>query len=175
MVARVSRLSFSLDPLIAEAKRRARRRRALTAVGVVALAALVTLVAVVRPGGGTGAPVALAAPSSVLLPKQLTGGWSRVGPPGSRSISVGPQGKVTIYPFGTDYSRFSRVTKHRLSISGPASITGPGACSGTGTYRWTTAKLPYGDIYKPGHQLTLTKIHDTCKDRVRDFAGRWSN
>ena len=174
VLAYVPRLPFSLDPLIAEAKRRARRRRALTAVAMVALAALVTPVAVVRLGGGTGAPVALAAPSSNLLPKQLTGGWSRLGKPGVDSISVGPRGKVT-WPLATVHARFSRVTAHRLSISSPASITDPGPCSRTGTYRWTIAKIPYGDIYEPGHQLTLTKIHDACKDRVRQYAGHWSN
>ncbi|PWU22360.1 MAG: hypothetical protein C5B48_10115 [Candidatus Rokuibacteriota bacterium] len=64
MLARVPRFPFSLDPLIAEAKRRARRRRTLIALAVVALAALVTVAFVLRAGAGAGARPALAAPSS---------------------------------------------------------------------------------------------------------------
>jgi len=140
--------------------RRDRLRRVALVLALLVLAAILTGVA--------------ASATNTLVPKQLTGGWSRLGT-SVRSISVGPRGKVTIYPFGDDHARFSRVTAHRLSISGPASMVDPGPCSRTGTYRWTIAKIPYGDIYKPGHRLTLTKIHDACKDRVREFAGRWSN
>jgi hypothetical protein len=143
--------------------RRNRLRRAALVLALLVLAAIVTGVA--------------ESAAKTVVPKQLTGSWSRLGPPGADQITVSPRGKVTRDPLGTDYSssRFSRVTAHRLSISGPASITGPGRCSRTGTYRWTIAKIPYGDIYKPGHQLTLTKIHDTCKPRVGLFSGRWSN
>jgi hypothetical protein len=140
--------------------RRNRLRRAAHVLALLVLAAIVTGVA--------------ASATNTVVPKQLTGGWSRLGT-SVRSIGVGPRGKVTIYPFGTDHARFSRVTAHRLIISGPASIVDPGPCSGTGTYRWTIATIPYGDIYKPGHQLTLTKIHDACKPRVGLFSGRWSN
>ena len=52
----LSRLPFSLHPLIAEAKRRARQRRVLVAVGVLLLAGLATgLMLALRPtGGGSG-------------------------------------------------------------------------------------------------------------------------
>jgi len=40
MTVRASRLPFSLDPLMAEAKRRARQRRVVVAFGVVLLAGL---------------------------------------------------------------------------------------------------------------------------------------
>ena len=140
-----------------------RRNRLRHAAPVLALLVLAAIVTGVAPSAMT-----------TVIPKQLTGSWSRLGPPGADQITVSPRGKVTT-PLGTLYDTFSRVTAHRLSISGPASITGPGACSRTGTYRWTIAKLPYGDIYKPGHRLTLTKIHDACKPRVGLFSGRWFN
>jgi hypothetical protein len=139
---------------------RNRQRRAALVLALLALAATVTGVA--------------ASATNTAIPKRLIGGWSRPGR-SVRSISVGPRGKVTIYPFGDDHARFSRVTAHRLSISGPASMVDPGPCSRTGTYRWTIAKIPYGDIYRPGHRLTLTKIHDACKPRIGLFSGRWSN
>ena len=115
-----------------------------------------------------------ASATNTVIPKQLTGIWSRSGS-SITSIAVSPRGKVTIHHIDVDHARFSRVTTHRLSISGPASITDPGPCSRTGTYRWTIAKIPYGDVFNTGHRLTLTKIHDACKDRVREFAGGWSN
>jgi hypothetical protein len=53
MTVRVPRLPFSVDPLIAEAKRRARRRRVLALLGLVLLAALlVGLTLALRPPGG---------------------------------------------------------------------------------------------------------------------------
>jgi hypothetical protein len=139
---------------------RNRLRRAALLLALLVLAAIVTGVA--------------ASAATTVIPKQLTGTWSRLGPPGADQITVSPRGKVTT-PLGTLYDTFSRVTAHRLSISGPASGAGRGPCSGTGRYRWKVAKIPYGDIYKPGHQLTLTKIHDACKPRVGLFSGRWSN
>ncbi len=53
---------FELDPLIAEAKRRARRRRLLVAAGVVALAGLAAglTLALRSPGGGPGGAPATA-------------------------------------------------------------------------------------------------------------------
>src|SRR4029078_5807568 len=57
MLARVPRWPFSLDPLIAEAKRRARRRRwlGLLAVVVIAVAAAATLELRSAPGAGPAA------------------------------------------------------------------------------------------------------------------------
>jgi hypothetical protein len=56
MTLRVPRLPFSLDPLIAEAKRRARRRRLLLALGVAAGAAVAVTFALQSGGGPGGAP-----------------------------------------------------------------------------------------------------------------------
>lgn len=53
MTLYVPRLPFSLDPLIAEAKRRARQRRFLIALVVVALAAAATALALGSSGGGS--------------------------------------------------------------------------------------------------------------------------
>jgi hypothetical protein len=56
MTARVRRLPFSLDPLIAEAKRRARQRRLLLALGVAAGGAVAVTFALQSGAGPAGAP-----------------------------------------------------------------------------------------------------------------------
>ena len=120
---------------------------------------------------GSGAPLGFVSAAKTVIPKQLTGSWGRGADP---EMVVSPRGRVEIYDFGVYHARFSRVTKHRLSIS-VETLPGPplpASCSGTGTYRWTTLNL--GDVIgEPGHELTLTKIHDACKDRVGQLAGIW--
>ena len=56
MTVRVPRLPFSLDPLIAEAKRRARRRRLLLALGVAAGGAVAVTFALQSGAGPGGTP-----------------------------------------------------------------------------------------------------------------------
>jgi hypothetical protein len=56
MTLRVPRLSFSLDPLMAEAKRRARRRRLLLALSVAAGGAVALTLALQSGAGPGGAP-----------------------------------------------------------------------------------------------------------------------
>lgn len=55
MTLRVPRLPFSLDPLIAEAQRRARRRRLLLALGVAA-GSVVAVTFALQSGAGPGGP-----------------------------------------------------------------------------------------------------------------------
>jgi len=119
--------------------------RAALVLALLVLAAIVTGVA--------------ASATNTAIPKQLKGKWRRNG---DVMTVHSKDGSVV---FDTASARFSHVTAHRLTISGPTSISGP-VCSGTGTYRWDV-------IGEPGHELKLTKIHDECKDRVRQFAGRW--
>ena len=137
--------------------RRDRLRRAGIVLALLVLAAIVTGVA--------------ASAATTVIPKQLTGSWGRGADP---EMAVSPRGKVEIYDFGVYHARFSRVTKHRLSISVETLPGGPlpASCSGTGTYRWTI--LNHGDVIgEPGHELTLKKIHDACKGRIDLFARRW--
>ena len=109
-----------------------------------------------------------ASAATTVIPKQLTGDWWQ-----GREMFVGPRGKVAIYDMQAVHARFSRVTAHRLSISG-GTLPGlplPASCSGAGTYRWTV--LNHGDVIgEPGHELKLKKIHDACKQRV-GLAGIW--
>jgi hypothetical protein len=56
MMLRVPRLRFSLDPLMAEAKRRARRRRLLFALGIAAGGAVAVTFALQSGSGPGGAP-----------------------------------------------------------------------------------------------------------------------
>jgi len=55
VIGSIPRFPFSLDPLMAEAKRRARQRRALVALGVVLLAGLAVglTLALRNPGSGS--------------------------------------------------------------------------------------------------------------------------
>jgi hypothetical protein len=117
-------------------------RRAALVLALLVLAAIVTGVA--------------ESAAKSAIPRQLTGNWVRNG----WSIDVISSGEVDtgrgLEGFDTE---FSRVTAHRLTVSGG----GPLSCSGTGRYRWKVAS----------HQLKLTKIHDACKERVDLFAGKW--
>jgi hypothetical protein len=65
MLARLPRLPFALDPLIAEAKRRARQRRLLVCLGLGLLAALAAGLALAlrQPGGGPSGGLAIPAAS----------------------------------------------------------------------------------------------------------------
>jgi hypothetical protein len=76
MESRAPRLSFSLDALIAEAKRRARQRRVLVLLLLVAVVAVVAAVTVGSSGGGSRASG---------VPRQ-SGGRSD----GSQSVQIGP-------------------------------------------------------------------------------------
>jgi hypothetical protein len=121
------------------------RRNQLRCAGLVlallVLAAMVTGVA--------------ASAANTVIPKQLIGRWES----GNGTVMVvGPRGKVSISKAifnkaGWYHAKFSRVTPHRVSISGPRS------CSETGTYAW-------GFQTGFGAWLFFTKIHDACKQRV---------
>ena len=129
--------------------RRNRLRGAAILLALFVVAAIVTGVA--------------ASATTTAVPKQLTGWWKREGV----LIWVGSSGTVTLIPgFGGYEMEFSRVTAHRLTVSGSL-FDGKGglvSCSGTtDRYRWKVAS----------HQLKLTKIHDACRPRVNMFAGVW--
>jgi hypothetical protein len=104
-----------------------------------------------------------ASATTTAIPKQMTGKWNR----GNGTVMVvGPRGKVNFSKAadtskaGWYHTKFSHVTAHRLTISGPRS------CSGTGTYRWGIA-IHHGSLgYGPSYRLPLKKIHDACKLRV---------
>jgi hypothetical protein len=124
--------------------RRNRLRRAALVLALLMVAAIVTGVA--------------ESATMTAIPKQLTGKWSRLNW-GPEVMVVGPRGKVNVNDgLLSFHAKFSRVTAHRLSISGIPS------CFGTGTYRWTIGPDTLG---RP--RLSLTKIHDACKARVGLF------
>jgi hypothetical protein len=82
MTLRVPRLPFSLDPLIAEAKRRARQRRVLIALGVLLVAGLAAglTFAFRSPGGGspTGGGLASASYSQWGVSLRYPAAWARL-------------------------------------------------------------------------------------------------
>lgn len=81
MTLRTPRLPFSLDPLIAEAKRRARRRRLLLALGVAAGGAVAVGFAVQSGAGPGGAPPPVGAGPGSAAPNEgpvLAGGVAPV-------------------------------------------------------------------------------------------------
>ena|SRR5437016_1152670 len=86
MTARVPHLDFALDPLIAEAKRRARRRRYLVGLAVVAAGALALALAFeLRHGmpsrGGIAAPSPTRVPNDRLIVPGVSIGGIRFGTP----------------------------------------------------------------------------------------------
>jgi hypothetical protein len=95
-----------------------------------------------------------ASAATTVVPKQLTGTWGRGDTPGWMVVST--RGKVEINAGAVYHAKFSRVTTHRLTVSGVPS------CSGMGTYGWTITK----DLFGGDDLLKLKKIHDACKRRV---------
>src|SRR5262249_26839347 len=122
--------------------RRNRLRRAALVLALLVLAVIVTGVA--------------ASATNTVIPKRLTGSWGRQN---AWWMVVSTEGKVKIDAGAVYHAKFSRVTAHRLTVSGVPS------CSGTGTYRWTITK----DMFSGSDLLKLTKIHDACKPRVNMF------
>ena len=118
-----------------------RLRRAGLVLALLVLAAMVTGVA--------------ESAATTVVPKQLTGRWGR----GGVLMAVSSRGKVEIDVY---HAKFSRVTAHRLTVSGVPT------CSGTGTYRWK-----FTNIQGASDKLKLKKIHDACRVRVGLFAGTW--
>lgn len=70
MSASIPALPFAFDPLIAEAKQRARRRRSV-ALAAIALLGIAAVVALLRPFGGPGTRVV----SSDGISMQIPSGW----------------------------------------------------------------------------------------------------
>jgi hypothetical protein len=109
MTLRLSRLPIALDPLIGEAKRRARRRRFLVAVSALTLVGLATVSALVLPSPGGGSRAAFA-------------GQSRAG---ALAIPRGTDGIAVVV-----YGRLSVATKTGFDIHGlpvSAASLSPGA------------------------------------------------
>jgi len=82
MIGAIRRLPLSLDPLIAEAKRRARQRRLLIALGVLLVAGLAAglTFAFRSPGGGSpnGGGLTTASYSQLGLTLRYPGAWTRL-------------------------------------------------------------------------------------------------
>ena len=112
MTLRVPRLPFSLDPLIAEAKRRARRRRLLLALGIAAGGAVALIIAL-NPGAGPGGPPSPAA----------TGGASSEGPVLAGGVAPVTGGRVVATVMG-DATRIGQ--RVRVTQVAAAPIDAPG-------------------------------------------------
>ena len=98
MLTNLPRLPWALDPLIAEAKRRARRRRLLVCLGLVLLAGIVVgLTVALRPSGG-GPSGGFAAPTGAVR----AGSLAVSVPRGFRQLEIRRHGKV-IGSLVTDY------------------------------------------------------------------------
>ena len=98
-----------------------------------------------------------ASAAKTAIPKKLTGEWYPRGVgPLHPLMEISPRGEVVFHPDGSvlpdgTHLKFTRVTAHRLSISGPCS----------GRYRWKVAK----------GRLQFWKIRDSCPGRY--LAGIW--
>jgi hypothetical protein len=133
MTAWVRRLPFALDPLIAEAKRRARRRRLLGAVLLIALA-----------GGARGAVVALSGPTAAHGSAPVVRAATRTPLPPLSSLAAratfcwgafnsgryggchSPDGKWSIH---VDHRIDCSLTVSRIGTSRRAVVRPPGPCA----------------------------------------------
>jgi hypothetical protein len=131
---------------------RNRLRRAALVLALLALAATITGVA--------------ASATTTAMPKKMTGKWNRDD---GQVMVVGPRGNVNFLrerygsKAGWFHTKFSHVTAHRLTISGPRS------CSGTATYRWGIAR--HGTLGGNSYRLEFKKLHDACVLRVELMIG----
>ena len=127
-------------------------RRVVLVLALLVLAAIITGVA--------------ASATKTAIPQHLIGTWRIINGGPSGVMVVGPRGNVNRSKGDTSkagwyHTKFSHVTAHRLSISGPRS------CAGTGTYRWGISR--HVSLGASGYRLTFRKIHDACKLRVNLF------
>lgn len=107
MIFRVPRLPFSLDPLVAEARRRARRRRLLLALGVAAGGAVAVTLALQFGAGPGGAP-----------PAAVTGGTAaNEGPVLAGGVAPVTGGKVEATVTGDTAAIGKRVRVTRVATA----------------------------------------------------------
>jgi hypothetical protein len=145
----LSRLPFALDPLIAEAKRRARQRRLLVALGVVLLAAL-----------APGLTLALRSPGS---PSAGGGGpvFNHASFNGAAKPPVTPSGLRLNVPAGWQavVSKTRNCDPQRLLVasSAPVRIAASGRVAAPGRTAVLVLLLedrhirPLGDLRRPAH------------------------
>lgn len=99
---------------------------------------------------------ALPAAAGGDVPASLRGTWKQTGGSYRGTImAVSPRGNVKVLDFGT---KFSHLTAHRPTI-GYLPV-----CGTKGRYGWKAT----------GSHLILTKLRDSCQDRVSLFAGVWA-
>jgi hypothetical protein len=107
MIAHLPRLPVSLDPLIAEAKRRMRRRRLLLAVlALLGAGAVVGIVLLARPPGGPSGPPA-ASPASKAQVQDGAATLGKVVATDCTAVSGGFRG-CTVFRFRGEISRIER-------------------------------------------------------------------
>jgi hypothetical protein len=113
MTLRAPRFPFSLDPLIAEAKRRARQRRMLIALGVLLVAGLAAGVTFVfrSPGGGSpsGGGLTTASYSQWGVSLRYPAAWTRLD--------------CTTWPAGSLVNPISLLTSARPAPTCPSAAT----------------------------------------------------
>jgi hypothetical protein len=127
MTLPVPRLPFSLDPLIAEAKRRMRRRRLILAALVLLGAGAVTgIVLLTRPPGSSSTPPA-AAPPAKTPARNAAPPLGKVLATRCTAVSGGFRA-CTVFHFGGEVSRIERRHGTRWSVAlAPTRAPHPGS------------------------------------------------
>jgi hypothetical protein len=123
-------------------------------------AAVVTALIGLVPSG-IGATMA----SDGVSPK-LVGRWSRnvhatTFPSGVWSMAIKKSGAVAFYQPMNSSVDFT--TSFKTTDGGKVSVGTVPICPTTAVYRWKVS----------GARLTITKVSDTCSDRVRLYSGVW--
>ena len=139
MTAHIPRLPFSLDPLIAEAKRRARQRRALVALVVVAVVAVGAVLGVELRGLGSVTPV----------PAKLT--VLAVGENGGRALF-----HLRCDPAGGDVAQPAKACAAIAAQPSLVTHPKPFLCSGPGVWYFTITGRLNGKAVRYGGESCWT-------------------
>jgi hypothetical protein len=188
MTLHVPRLPFALDPLIAEAKRRARQRRSLAALVALVMVGVAAGLTVGLPSSGGGMSGGLAGPGSVgalSIPRGTNGiavivygrlsvstktGFRLQGLPVS-AASLSPGARYVAAGVGHSLVEFAPGGKQVWSRRVGEPVTDCGACNVVASITWSpdSSRIAYV-VRTPTRQQVLHVIwrngtHDTVIDR----------
>ena len=184
MSSHAPHLPFALDPLIAEAKRRARRRRFVVAVGVVLLgvAALLALQLPSSGGGASGGLVATRSPNGLSIPTGANGiavivygrlsvttktGFHIHGVP-AREGALAPGARYVAAEMGQSLTEIApngrRVWSHRIGVP----VANCGACNSVAAIAWSPNGSQIAYLVRDSMNSRAQGLHVIWRDGTHD-------
>lgn len=187
MTLRVPRVPFGLDPLIAEARRRARLRRFLAAVAALTLLGVAAFLALELPSAGGGARAGFAAPRGVdalTIPKGADGiavvlygrlfvttksGFHIHGLPVT-AASLSPGARYVAAGVGRRLAELAPSGRQVWSRRVGVSVRGCGACNVVASIAWSPDGSRIAYVVRTGtgsqvlHVIRRDGTHDTVID-----------